>query len=83
MYYAIDPKTGEFLWYCPQCKEYIRFPTLMAIRLAEQAGGCQGCRARATLKRNPGLISIFLYFWSRTNGWPQSSSWMEAIPVTA
>lgn len=83
MSYFVDPRTGEFLWHCPQCKEYIRVPNLMALRLAEQVGGCQGCRARAAFERNPGLTSLFLDFWVRADAWPQSHSWMEAIPVTA
>ncbi len=83
MFCSIDPRTGGFLWYCPQCKEYIRFYNLSAMHLAEQAGGCQGCRAKATFERNPGLIGFFLNFWTRADAWPQSHSWIEAIPITA
>jgi uncharacterized C2H2 Zn-finger protein len=83
MSYPIDPRTGKFLWRCPQCKEIIRFSDVSVIRLAEQAGGCQGCRAKATFERNPRLISFFLDYWTRSNAWPQSHSWTEAIPVTA
>jgi hypothetical protein len=81
MVYHIDPLTGEFLWRCPQCGEHIRFPSLRALYLAERAGGCQGCRARATFERNPGLIGLFLDFWARADAWPKSSSWMEAVPI--
>ena len=83
MMYPIDPRTREFLWCCPQCGEFIRFPGLLALQLAERAGGCQGCRARAAFEKNPGLTSLFLSFWARANAWPQSLSWTEAIPVTA
>ena len=82
MFCSIDPRTGEFLWHCPQCKEYIRFYNLSAMHVAERAGGCQGCRAKVTFERNPGLISFFLNFWTRANAWPQSHSWIEAIPFT-
>jgi hypothetical protein len=83
MFHPIDPRTGEFLWHCPQCKEYIRFYSLSAMELAERAGKCQGCRAKAAFEKNPELIGYFLYFWNRSNAWPQSHSWMEAIPITA
>ncbi len=82
MVYHIDPLTGEFLWRCPQCGEHIRFPNLRALYLAERAGGCQGCRAKATFERNPGLIGLFLDFWARTDAWPQSSSWLEAVTAS-
>jgi hypothetical protein len=83
MFYSIDQQTGEFLWRCPQCQKYIRFPTVRALHLAELAGGCQGCRAKATFERSPGLISIFLEFWVCADAWPQSPSWTEAVPITA
>ncbi len=83
MVHPIDPQTGQFLWRCPQCKRYIRFSTLLAIELAERAGGCQGCRAKRTIERHPGLVSFYLDFWSRAGAWPQSLSWTEALPVTA
>ena len=83
MSYSIDPQTGEFLWKCPQCDEYIHLYTFWAIDLATQAEGCRGCRAKATLEMNPGLFDLFLDFWTRSNAWPQSHSWVEAIPITA
>lgn len=79
MSYDLDLQTGEHLWCCPQCGETIRFPNLLALRLAERAGACQGCRARATFERNPGLVALFLDFWMRNDAWPQSNSWMEAV----
>ena len=83
MIHSIDPQTGDFLWRCPQCKKYIRFSSLLAIQLAEQAGGCQGCRAKVTFENDPRLISFFMDFWTRAGAWPQSLSWTEALPVTA
>jgi len=83
MVYLIDPQTMEFLWHCPQCEECIRFPDPLSLHLAEQAGGCQGCQAKAAFECNPGLITLILDFWAWADAWPQSSSWTEAIPVTA
>jgi len=81
MIYTLDLQTRGYLWCCIQCGELIRFPNLMALHLAEQAGGCQGCRAKTTFERNPGLIGLFLDFWARADAWPQSFSWMEAVPA--
>ena len=78
---SLDLQTEEYLWRCPQCRERIRFPNLLGLHLAERAGGCQSCRAKATFERNPGLTGLFLDFWVRTDAWPQSSSWIETIHV--
>jgi hypothetical protein len=82
MNYHLDPQTGEFLWCCPQCRKTIWLQSERAVILAEHAGACQGCRAKATFERQPELIGIFLDFWSRSGAWPQSASWMEAIPLS-
>lgn len=73
---------GVLTWNCPQCKRDIYFPNPLALGLAKQAGGCQGCRAKATFEKNPGLIELFADFWDRTS-YPQSSSWTEVVPVIA
>jgi hypothetical protein len=78
MYY-VDVKTGEYIWRCPQCGEDLRFSSLLAVRMTEKAGGCQGCLARSTFKRRPEVVPIILDFWIRTGRWPQSSTWMEAV----
>jgi hypothetical protein len=80
MMFHLDPHTGEFLWKCPQCKESIRLQSQAAVYLTERAGVCDGCSAKATFNRNPALISVFLVLWERSGAWPQSPSWMEAIP---
>jgi len=41
---------------------------------------CQGCRARIALLYCPRLVDMFLDFWCRTGEFPQSPSWVEAIP---
>ena len=76
---VLNPLTGEFLWRCPGCGKTIHLRNEVAVRLAEQAGGCQGCRAKATFERNPGLVGFFVDFWSRAGTWPQSDSWMQAV----
>ena len=78
----LDPLTGDVLWRCPQCGESIRFRSELAVLQAERAGGCQGCRAKATFEGNPGLIGFFLDFWAGADAWPQSHSWMAAIPAS-
>jgi len=81
--YAVDLQTGDFLWRCPDCHEYIRFPDLSLLYLTDQIGRCQGCRAQKILKINPRLISLYMDAWTRDGAWPQSNSWVEALPVTA
>jgi predicted RNA-binding Zn-ribbon protein involved in translation (DUF1610 family) len=75
----LDPQTGEYLWHCPECGETIRLSSPAAVRLAEQAGRCQGCRAKATFQQKPELIGLFLDFWVRADAWPQSDSWLDAV----
>lgn len=76
---VLNPLTGEYLWRCPSCGQTIRLSNEVAVRLAERAGGCQGCRAKAAFQRNPGLVGFFVDFWSRAGAWPQSDSWMQAV----
>ena len=81
MMYHLDPQTGEFLWRCPECGQSIHLQSQLAVCLAERAGRCQGCRAKVEFEQNPGLVGFFLDFWARADAWPQSDSWMEAIPA--
>jgi hypothetical protein len=78
----LDPKAGGYLWRCPKCGETIRLSSQAAVCLAKRTGCCQGCRARVTFEQNPGLVGFFLDFWARTDAWPQSASWMDAIPTS-
>jgi len=73
--YWIDPETGEYVWDCPTCGVSIRVLYKTAVDILINKGKCQGCRARDTFARNPGLRGLFLDFWERTGGYPQSSSW--------
>jgi hypothetical protein len=80
MMHILDPQTGEYRWRCPECGETIRLSSPTAVCLVQRAGRCQGCRARVTFKQNPELVGFYLDFWARTNAWPQSDSWMDAMP---
>lgn len=80
--HVLDPETGHCLWACPECRETIRLTALSAVRLVGRAGRCQGCRARATLERNPALATFFLDSWARADAWPQSNSWLNAVAVS-
>jgi hypothetical protein len=82
MRHILDPKSGQYQWCCPECGEIIRLSSETAVRLAKRAGRCQGCRARATFKQNPGLVGFFLDFWARADAWPQSASWLDAVPAS-
>lgn len=71
-----------FNWICPKCKTRIEFPTLLALSLAERAGGCQGCRALETFKKKPELVRLFTDFWTRTE-FPKSPSWTSVLQIVA
>ena len=80
-----DLQTGQYFALCPQCRERIACDTLDGLYqelISCDRKCCQGCRARITLERNPGLVGLFLDFWYRTGTFPQSTSWLEAIPQT-
>ena len=78
----IDPNTGEFLWRCPLCGESIRCRDQAEIDELEEEAACAGCRARALFESNPEMIGFAVDMWARLDSWPQSSTWMEAIPTT-
>ena len=81
MMQILDPQTGEYLWCCPECGEVIRLSCEAAVCLAESSGRCQGCRVKATFQQNPGLVGLFLDFWARADAWPQTDSWIDAVPM--
>jgi hypothetical protein len=78
--YHLHPQTAEFLWCCPRCGQSLRFKSQMEVNFAEQAGACEGCRAKAMFERTPEMIALLVVLWARSDAWPQSISWMEAIP---
>jgi hypothetical protein len=78
-----DCQGQEYVVICPECQRLISFDTLDALCLAmawSERKCCQGCRAKITFKQNPGLIGVILDFWYRKDTFPQSPSWVEAIP---
>jgi len=69
-------------WMCPTCKTVVLLDNEKARKLAEQAGGCQGCRAKVTFEKKPELMSLFVGFWTRTS-FPQSASWTGSLEVVS
>ena len=76
----IQPHTGEILWRCPHCGESILCHDLAEFDQLQDEMACEGCRARELFERNPEVIGFAVDMWARLDSWPQSSSWMEAIP---
>lgn len=76
----IDPHTGEFVWQCPHCGESIRSEDLPELENGQEDGACEGCLARELFEGNPEMISFAVDMWARSDSWPGSSVWMEAIP---
>jgi hypothetical protein len=78
-----DNQKEQYVVLCPQCHEMISHRTLNALYHEMVLGDrqcCQGCRARITFEKDPGLIGMFLDFWYRTGNFPKSDSWIEAVP---
>ena len=68
---------------CRKCSETVSYESLNALYrelVTSDSKCCQGCRASTTFERNPSLIGLFLDFWCRRRVFPESSSWMEAVP---
>jgi len=78
-----DTMENQYIAICPRCHASITYDNLNVLYrelVSSDASCCQGCRAKITFERNPGLIGLFLDFWYRTGSFPESPSWMEAIP---
>ena len=76
----IDPLTSEIVWICPHCGESIRCEDLLELDKLQKDSACEGCRARELFESNPEMISFAVDMWARSDTWPRSSIWMEAIP---
>jgi hypothetical protein len=78
-----DSHEDQYVVLCPTCHRLITCRTLGMV-YHEMAWSerkcCQGCRAKISFERDPGLIGLFLDFWYRTGTFPQSATWLEAIP---
>ena len=80
-----DFQTGQYFALCPQCRERITYGTPDSLYRELISGDqkcCQGRRARNSFERNPALVGLFLDFWYLAGSFPQSTSWLEAIPQT-
>ncbi len=78
-----DSREGRYLVLCPKCHKLIAYDkvnTLYLELVSNDRQCCQGCRARISFEKDPGLIGLFLDFWHRTGTFPESTSWVEAIP---
>ena len=78
-----DKQKKEYVVLCPQCHEVISYPTLNALyreMVWSDRQCCQSCSARITFEKSPGLIGMFLDFWCRTGKFPESNSWLQAVP---
>jgi len=75
----VSSQEGGLSFVCPSCGTREPAPNPWALARLQQAGRCQGCRARDTLERRPELAPLFLAFWSRT-GFPASASWLASVP---
>jgi hypothetical protein len=68
---------------CPQCHCLIPCATIEIVyreMVLSERKYCQGCRAKISFEKNPRLIGVFLDFWCRTGNFPESESWIEAVP---
>jgi hypothetical protein len=78
-----DTREDLYRVLCPQCHCLITYDTtgiLYREMVLSERQCCQGCRAKISFEKNPLLIGVFLDFWCRTGKFPESDSWIEAVP---
>jgi hypothetical protein len=78
-----DSQEKQFVVLCPQCHTLIPYATPgIAYRemVLSARKCCQGCRARSSFGKSPGVVGPVLDFWCRSGNFPESGSWLEAIP---
>jgi len=78
-----DSQEDRYVALCPECHELITCDTLGIVyqeMVWSKRKGCQGCRAKISFQQDPALIGLFLDYWHRTGNFPESMSWIEAIP---
>ena len=78
-----DSQENQYLVLCPKCHGLIIYDKLGIVyreMVLSERKCCQGCRAKISFEQNPGLIGVFLDFWHRAGNFPESPSWLEAIP---
>jgi hypothetical protein len=78
-----DCQADQYVVLCPECHMLIAYDTpedLYGEMVWREQQCCQGCRARALFTCNPHLVGEVLEVWLQTHTFPQSPSWVEAIP---
>jgi len=78
-----DRQEDRYLVLCPACHRLVAYDaqdTLYLEMVWSEHRCCQGCRARISFADNPGLVGAVLDVWRTTGKYPQSPSWVEAIP---
>ena len=78
-----DTWENQYRVLCPQCHYLIAYDTIGAVyreMVVSERKCCQGCRAKISFEKNPRVIGLFLDFWCRTGNFPESDSWLEAVP---
>jgi N-acyl-L-homoserine lactone synthetase len=78
-----DCQADQYVVVCPECHMLIAYDTPEELYLElvwQEQQCCEGCRARALFACNPHLVGEVLEVWLQTRTFPQSPSWVEAIP---
>ncbi len=78
-----DSQKDQYVVLCPNCHELIIYERLVIVyreMVLSERKCCQACRAKISIEQDPGLIRVFLDFWHRTDNFPESANWLEAIP---
>lgn len=78
-----DRQEDRYLALCPLCHRLVVYEAVDTLYLElawSEYRCCQGCRARMSFADNPGLVGAVLDVWRATGDYPQSASWVEAIP---
>ena len=78
-----DTREDRYRVLCPQCHCLVTYETIEIVyreMVLSERKCCQGCRAKVSFEKNPRLVGVFLNFWCRTGNFPESASWLEAVP---
>jgi hypothetical protein len=78
-----DHHEDRYLVLCPTCHTLVAYDEELALYTEMVWSAhrcCQGCRTRDSFADNPGLVGAVLEVWRMTGEYPQSGSWVEAIP---
>lgn len=78
-----DRQEDQYLVLCPACHGLVTDDAqdkLYREMVWTEHQCCQGCRARISFADNPGLVGVVLEVWRAMGVYPQSASWVEAIP---